>query len=72
MEYYTMLHTEHEPMQITKEEARHFLEYCYIKEAVDDVIDNEKAFHLWTPFRDVWTKTEDGLVPIAGFYGICE
>ena len=59
-------------MQITKEEARAFLEYAYIKTAVDDVIDNEKAFRLWTPFRDVWTMTEDDMIPMAGFYGVCE
>lgn len=72
MKYFTKMHTEHEPMQITKEEARHFLEYAYIKTAVDDVIDNEKAFRLWTPFRDVWTMTEDDMIPMAGFYGVCE
>lgn len=72
MKYFTKAHTEHEPTQITKEQARHYLERSYVKEAVDEVIDNEKQFQLWTPYRVVWTMDENGLTPIAGFYGVCE
>ena len=50
--------------------ARFLLEGCYIKEAVDDVMDNNKGFRLQTMTRVIWTQTDDGLVPIAGFYGI--
>ena len=66
------MHTEKEAMQITKDEARIFLEAAYNFDFVNDVIENEKGFHLCTPFRDIWTATDDGLVPMSGFYGICE
>lgn len=72
MKYFTRMHTEQEETQITKEQARHYLEGSYNKEAVDDVIDNGKSFQLWTPFRVIWTEDEKGLIPMAGFYGICE
>lgn len=66
------MHTENDRVEITKEKAKDYLEVAYIKSAVDDIIDNEKAFRLRTPFRDVWTMTNDGMLPMAGFYGICE
>ena len=65
MEYYTLIHGETEPMQITKEEARYFLEGCYVKEFVDDIINNDKFFKLHTPIRMIWTKNADGEVPDA-------
>lgn len=72
MKYYSQVKGEKEVEELTKERARFLLEGCYIKEAVDDVIDNEKGFRLQTITRDIWTETEDGLVPIPGFYGVCE
>ena len=56
--------------EITKEEARQTLEGYWKKEALDDIFNNEKAFSLFTPFSYVWTKTDDGLVPM--FFGIAE
>ena len=70
MLYFTKMHTEDEVRECTKEEARYFLEGAYIKETVDAIIDNEKKFRLSTPYRDVWTQTEDGLIPVPGFYGV--
>ena len=63
MTYYELIHGETEPVQITKEEARWFLESCYVKEFVDDIINNDKIFKLHTPTRMVWTKSADGYVP---------
>ena len=60
------------PQEVTKDEARETLEGHYKKEAVDDILDNDKAFRLATPDSVIWTKNEQGLVPMAGFYGICE
>lgn len=56
---------------LTKEQARYILEGCYKKAFVKDIIDNGKEFRLHTPMRDIWTE-KDGLVPVAGFYGVCE
>lgn len=72
MKYYTKLHTEKEPMQITKDEVKYFLDGTYSKKAVADIINNGKAFRLSTPYRDIWTKSEDDMIPIPGFYGVCE
>ena len=59
-----------EAIEITKGEARHSLDGWWKEEALDDIIKNEKEFRLYTPYVDVWTKTDDGLVPMADFYGI--
>lgn len=70
MKYMTMMHGEEKSEEISKERARELLEGCYIADAVADVFDNDKAFRLRTPYRDIWTKTDDGLVPMPGFYGV--
>lgn len=72
MKYYTRMLTEETTSEITKEQARFYLEGAYIKEHVSYVIDEEKSFRLKTPYRVIWTKTDNGLVPMAGFYGVCE
>ena len=71
MRYFSLRHGENEPMEISKDEARFLLEGCYKKEFVDEILSagEDKGFRLRTPYRDVWTKTDEGLVPIAGFYG---
>lgn len=61
-----------EAEEITKAEAKRTLEGWWKQEALDDIFDNEKAFHLWTAFAEVWTKDADGCVPMAGFIGVCE
>lgn len=69
MKYFSQVNTEVE--ELSEERARELLERCYIKDAVDDLFDNHRAFRLNTMTRTIWTETEDGLVPIAGFYGVC-
>lgn len=59
------------PFEITKEEARKTLEGYWIEDAVKDIFENDRQFRLFTPFSTVWTKDENGKVPMAGFYGIC-
>lgn len=59
------------PFGITKEEARKTLEGYWIEDAVKDIFENDRQFRLFTPFFTVWTKDENGKVPMAGFYGIC-
>ena len=71
MKYYKLNNNEVEPMQITKEEARYFLGGYYKKSFVDEVIEGEQVFRLKTPYAEIWTKTDDGLVPMPGFYGVC-
>ena len=70
MNYYKMLKDgKYEEEEITKEEAKRLLEGWWKQEALDDIFHNEKGFRLFTPYADIWTKTDDGLVPMAGFYG---
>lgn len=56
--------------ELSKENTRFLLECYYVKEVVDDIFENNKSFRLDVGLRTIWTKTDDGLVPIAGFYGI--
>lgn len=57
-------------MEITKEEAKHTLEGWWHEDALKDIFENDRAFRLYTAYADVWTKNDEGLVPMAGFYGI--
>lgn len=59
------------PFEITKEEARKTLENYWIEDAINDMFENDRQFRLFTPFSTVWTKDENGNIPMAGFYGIC-
>lgn len=59
------------PFEITKEEARKTLEGYWIEDAVNDIFENDRQFRLFTPFSIVWTKDENGKIPMVGFYGIC-
>lgn len=72
MKYYTKKHTDTEPTEITKDKAIWYLEGTYKKEAIEEAVADGKAFRLNTPYRDVWTKGEDGRVPMPGLYGICD
>ncbi len=58
--------------EITKEEAKRTLEGWWKQEYLDDIFNNGKAFRLYTPYSEVWTRSDDGLIPMAGFYGIVE
>lgn len=71
MKYFTLLHTEKEPMQITRDEVVYFLEPHYTTKAVEHLLDTGLAFRIWTPYRDVWTKDENDMIPAPGFYGVC-
>ena len=72
MKYMSRVHGESKVEELSKDRVRFLLEGCYTKESVDDIMYNCKNFHLRTPTRDIWTETKDGLVPMPGFYGICE
>lgn len=69
MTYFKQYKDESEKREITKEEAKRILSGWWNEDALDDIFDNDIEFRLWTPYTDVWTMTEDGKVPIAGFYG---
>ena len=64
--------TQWAPQEVTKEKAREILDGYYKKEALDDIFDNDRAFRLETSYSIIWTKSDDGLVPMAGFFGVCE
>lgn len=57
-------------IEVTKKQAKETLFGYYKDEFLDDVFDNNRAFRLETSFSEVWTMDDDGLTPIAGFYGV--
>lgn len=61
-----------EVIEITKERARFVLEGNWKEEMLEDIFENNKSFRLFTPFSKIWTMDEKGLVPMPGFYGVCE
>ena len=56
--------------EITKEQARRYLEGYWKPKFLDDIFSNDRAFRLWTPFSIIWTKDDNGLIPMAGFMGV--
>ncbi len=70
MKYFKTYKYKAETKEITREEARTTLDGYWKEEALNDIFNNSKSFRLFTPYSEVWTKTDDGTVPIAGFYGI--
>lgn len=74
MKYFKRLHVEREEdaIEISKEAARIFLRSAYEREFVDEIIRFEKSFRLVTNYSEFWTKTDDGMIPAPGFYGVCE
>lgn len=72
MKYMSMVKGETQVEEITEERARFLIENCYIKEFVDDLFDNHRCFRLQTMTRTIWTKTDDGLVPMPGFLGVID
>lgn len=56
-------------VEISKEEARHLLDGWWKEDALNDIFKNDRAFRLFTAYVDVWTMSDDGLVPMPGFYG---
>ena len=59
-----------EAVEITREEAKRTLEGWWQEDCLTDIFENNREFRLYTAYSTVWTQTDDGLVPIAGFYGI--
>lgn len=73
MKYFSRMKTEdevNEITEITKEEAMEKLSGYWKQEAIEEIFSNDLAFRLYTPYREIWTESDDGLVPIAGYYGI--
>lgn len=59
-------------IEITKDEAKDILTGWWKDDFIERIFNDEVSFRLYTPYLEVWTKTEDGLVPMAGFYGAIE
>ena len=73
MRYYKLCKSvSSKPCEVTKEEARETLDGYWKSEMLDDIFDNEKSFRLFSAFSIVWTQAENGLIPMPGFYGVCE
>lgn len=58
------------PFEVTKEEAAETLAGYWNAESLKDIFDNDRCFRLWTPFSEVWTQTDNNMVPMPGFYGV--
>lgn len=56
-------------VEISKDEAKRILTGWWKDDFLARIFDEEVPFRLYTPYSEVWTKTEDGRVPMAGFYG---
>ena len=56
--------------EIDKETARRWLDGNWKEEYLDDIFDNDRMFRLYTAFSTIWTQTDNGLVPMAGFIGV--
>ena len=70
MKYFKQYYGKDEkPFEITKKVARETLDGFWTKDSLDDIFNNDIGFRLNTPFAEVWTMNDDGLVPMAGFYG---
>ena len=69
MKYFKQYKGESDKIEITKEEARHTLDGWWKEKCLNDIFDNEKGFRLYTAYAIVWTETDDGKVPMAGFFG---
>lgn len=69
MRYFSVILETGEEQELTAERARFCLKGQYKDDFVDEIIDKKQGFRLRTAYREIWTKTDDGLVPIAGWYG---
>lgn len=56
--------------EVTKEEAKTTLEGHWAEDALKDIFENDRMFRLYTPWAEVWTQDNKGMLPMAGFYGI--
>lgn len=56
--------------ELTWEEARLLLEGHWVAESLDDIFENNRQFRLYTPYADVWTVNDNGMMPMPGFYGV--
>ena len=72
MKYFKQFIGKDEVKEITKQQARDTLTGWWKEECLEDVFTNNKSFRLYNPFSIVWTETDAGLIPIAGFYGVCD
>lgn len=59
-------------VEITKEDASRTLGRWWKQTFLDDMFERDLMFRLYTPFAEVWTQTDDGMIPEAGFYGVCD
>ena len=71
MKYYLKLKESGKTKEITELEARYHLAKQFNEDYVAALFELRKAFRLEWEFGEIWTKTEEGHVPTAGFYGVC-
>ena len=72
LRYFSMMHFDNEVKELTAEEAMDYLMSTYKKNEVKRLFKESISFRLITPYREIWTKDDQGRVPMAGFYGIIE
>ena len=67
MKYLTRRHDQEMIEELTAEQARFYLEGYWKDETLADIFDGGKHFKLFTPYRDIWTETDDGVAPMTGY-----
>ena len=73
MKYFSERFHDGKQEELTADEVRFCLEGAYKPEFVDWLLAKGAGFRFRTPYRELWTKTDDGMVLMAGFYGYsCE
>lgn len=71
MKYFTSNRvTGSKKQEISKEEVKRLLGGWWEEDSIDKILEEESSFRMHTPYADVWTETEDGMVPMPGFYGV--
>lgn len=71
MKYFKLLKKDGaQAVEITKDEARETLAGYWKAEYIKEIFENGEQFRLYTPYSEVWTMGDDGLTPMAGFYGV--
>lgn len=71
MKYYVRYKSKDYSEEIDTEKARDILSGYLESDLLADIFDNNKSFRLYTADAEVWTNN-NGLVPMAGLYGIAE
>ena len=72
MKYFSSYKWDGETEEISAEKAKDLLTGYWNEDVLNHIFKDEKVFRLYTPYRYVWSKTDDGKVLMPGFEGVSE